>query len=255
MRCPLILVLGGTTEARALAEALAAMPGIKARLSLAGRTADPRPQPLPVVSGGFGGAEGLARYLAAERIDVLIDATHPFAARMSENAAAAAAARGIPLIALRRPEWRAEPGDRWTHVTGMAEAVTALGAAPRRVFLAIGRQQAPAFEAAPQHHYLLRSVDPVTLEVPSIDYLLDHGPFTLDGETELLLGHRIDVIVTKNSGGTATQAKLVAARRLGLPVIMVARQAPPAGVAEVGTVEEALACLAHRLAGAEKRGV
>ncbi|MGE5147122.1 MAG: precorrin-6A/cobalt-precorrin-6A reductase, partial [Candidatus Eiseniibacteriota bacterium] len=155
------LILGGTAEARALAGALAERRDLAVTLSLAGRTAEPLKQPVPVRSGGFGGAEGLADYLRAARIDVLIDATHPYAAAISANAAEAARAARIPLIALRRPPWTRVAGDMWTEAGTMEEAVTALGQAPRRVFLALGRKELHPFEAAPQHVYLVRSVDPV----------------------------------------------------------------------------------------------
>ncbi|SIQ98965.1 precorrin-6A reductase [Rhizobium sp. RU20A] len=255
-----ILILGGTTEARRLAERLAGLPDIEATISLAGRTAEPRPLPLPTRIGGFGGAEGLARYLKDEAIDLLIDATHPFAARMSINAAEASVGTGTPVFALRRTAWQPVAGDRWTSVTEIDAAVRALGETPRRVFLAIGRQEAHRFAAAPQHHYLIRSVDPVDppLSVPSANYILSAGPFTLEAETALFAGHAIDVIVTKNSGGEATAAKLAAARVLGIDVIMVERRLPPQ-VPTVETVEAALAAIAHRFGvpdvGSIKRGV
>ncbi len=260
MGAPRILILGGTTEARRLAERLAGTPSLDATISLAGRTAEPRALPLPTRIGGFGGAEGLAAYLKAEGIDLLIDATHPFAARMSVNAAEAAAKAATPLFALRRAPWQRQTGDRWMSVAEIDAAVAALGDTPRRVFLAIGRQEAHRFAAAPQHHYLIRSVDPVDppLGVPQADYILSAGPFTRAGETALLRDHAIDVIVTKNSGGEATAAKLEAARALGLEVVMVERRLPPE-VPTVETVEAALAEITHRLGvpglGPMKRGV
>src|SRR5262249_40345718 len=145
-----ILILGGTAEARALAGALAERTDVSVTLSLAGRTADPLPQCAPVRSGGFGGVEGLAAYLTAERVDALIDATHPYAAAISANAAEAARATAVPLLALRRPPWNRVAGDSWTEVGAMENAVTALAAAPRRVFLALGRKELRPFEAAPQ---------------------------------------------------------------------------------------------------------
>ena len=146
-----ILILGGTTEARRLAEGLARRHDLAVTLSLAGRTAHPVAQPVPVRIGGFGGAQGLADYLAAERIDALIDATHPYAAIIAANAARAAGAAGVPLLGLRRPPWMAVAGDRWIEVDDVAAAVRALGEAPRRVFLALGRNEIAAFETAPQH--------------------------------------------------------------------------------------------------------
>ena len=186
-------------------------------LSLAGRTAQPAAQPVPVRIGGFGGTEGLVRYLNSERIDALIDATHPFAATISRHAAEGCAAARVPILAVRRAAWTAVPGDNWIETGDMAGAVRALGASPRRVFLTVGRNEVAAFEAAPQHHYLVRSVDPVDppLNVPDAHYVVARGPFTETDEKMLLGEHRIETIVAKNSGGEATYAKIAAARALG----------------------------------------
>ena len=206
--------------ARALAEA-----GVDAVYSYAGRTEAPVAQPLPVRVGGFGGVAGLVAYLKAEGITHLIDATHPFAAQMSRNAVEACAVTGTPLIALEREPWQAAEGDRWTHVPDLGSAVAALGETPRRVFLAIGRQTLDAFSVAPQHHYLLRLVDPPTepLPLPRAEAVIARGPFTVEGDRALLADHQIEVIVAKNAGGTGAEAKLVAARELGLPVILIDR--------------------------------
>lgn len=251
-----ILILGGTTEARQLAAALADRSDCDLLLSLAGRTAEPMAQPVPTRSGGFGGSDGLASFLKAEKFNLLIDATHPFAARISQNAAVAAKETGIPFFALRRPGWERQPGDRWTGVSSVVEAAGVLGETPRRVFLAIGRQEAFHFESAPQHHYLIRSVDPVTppLGVPHARYLLATGPFRQEAERELLKNNGIEVIVAKNSGGSATYGKIAAARALGIEVIMVERQ-QPADVRTVGTVKEALGLVDHLFSPEMKRGV
>jgi precorrin-6A/cobalt-precorrin-6A reductase len=251
-----ILILGGTTEARDLAERLAGRTDIAVTLSLAGRTLDPAPQPVPVRAGGFGGVEGLAAYLRENAIDLLIDATHPFARQISANAVSASAATGVPLLRLERLGWDETEGDRWHRVGSMAEAVTALGDEPRRVLLAIGRQDARMFDAAPHHHYLVRSVDPVDppLAAPHVEYLLARGPFALEAEVELLKQHQIEVIVSKNSGGDATHGKIVAARILGLAVVLVER-AEGGGGHRAETVEDALALAAHLLDPARKRGV
>jgi precorrin-6A/cobalt-precorrin-6A reductase len=222
-----VLILGGTTEASAIACALAGDRRFAPILSLAGRTRAPAPAPIPWRSGGFGGAEGLAIYLRNQAIRALIDATHPFAARMKANAAQAATIAGVPRIAVLRPAWTVRPGDRWTRVADMPQAFAALGPAPRRVFLAIGRQELAAF--GPPHAYLVRSIDPpdpATLP-QGATAIAARGPFTEDAECALLAAHRIEVLVTKNAGGDATAAKLAAARHLRLPVIMVARPAPP----------------------------
>ncbi len=248
--------MGGTAEARDLAARLAERADLAVTLSLAGRTLDPAPQPVPVRSGGFGGVEGLAAHLRDEAVDLLIDATHPFAKRISANARAAGAAAGIPLLRLERLGWEEAEGDRWTRVASIAGAVAALGEAPRRVFLAIGRQEAKAFDAAPQHHYLVRSVDPVDppLAAPDVEYLLARGPFAVEAEVALLGDRRIDVVVSKNSGGEATQGKIVAARILGLPVVLVERAATGDGH-RAETVEDALRLADHLLGAFRKRGV
>ena len=236
-----VLVLGGTTEAAALSAKLADRAGIGAILSLAGRTTNPRPSPLPTRSGGFGGAEGLARWLTEHQIDAVVDATHPFAAMMSRNAAAACRRLGLPLLGLRRPPWQAQPGDRWIEVATMADVVPVLGPAPRRVFLTIGRLELAPFAAAPQHFYLVRSIEPIGdgLPVPRVKTLRARGPFDEAGEQMLLASEQIDIIVTKNSGGSATYAKIAVARALGLPVIVVARPEKPV-IAAVASVAAAL---------------
>jgi precorrin-6A/cobalt-precorrin-6A reductase len=251
-----ILILGGTAEARELAGALADRKDLAVMLSLAGRTAQPLKQPVPVRVGGFGGAEGLADYLRAEGIDVLIDATHPYAAAISVNAVEAARSAKVLLLALRRPAWRQVAGDIWTEVDTMEDAVKALGEAPRRVFLALGRNELRPFEAAPQHVYLVRSVDPVDppLAVPHAIYLTARGPFSEEEDRALLERHRIEVIVAKNSGGEATYGKIAAARALHLPVIMLKRPALPK-TESVTTVEEVLVWLDHAVTFSTARGV
>jgi precorrin-6A/cobalt-precorrin-6A reductase len=251
-----ILILGGTTEARQLAGRLARRADLAITLSLAGRTAAPAPQPVPVRIGGFGGAAGLARYLASENVDALIDATHPYAAQISANAAAAAKHTGTPMLALRRPAWAAIAGDRWIEVDDVTSAVRELGDTPHHVFVALGRKEIEPFVAAPQHHYLVRSVDPVEppLAVPHAVYITGRGPFEETDERALLERHRIDIIVAKNSGGAATYGKITAARALGLPVIMLRRPAM-LGVEAVETVDGAVAWLDHALALATARGV
>ena len=210
--------------ARALADA-----GVAAVYSYAGRTGAPVAQPLPVRVGGFGGVAGLVDYLRAEGITHVVDATHPFAAQMSRNAVEACAEADVPLIALEREPWLAGKGDRWTHVADLDGAVVALGDAPRRVFLAIGRQNLSAFAGAPQHHYLLRLVDQPTdpLPLPRAEAVIARGPFDVAGDRALLKNHRIGVIVAKNAGGAGAEAKLVAARELGLPVVLIDRPLVP----------------------------
>lgn len=251
-----ILILGGTTEARQLAGALAARERAEVMLSLAGRTASPRDQGVATRIGGFGGAEGLARYISDEAIGMLIDATHPYADRISVNAHRAARDTGVPFLALRRAPWEAQPGDRWTEVETIAEAAQALGAEPARVFLALGRKDIAPFATAPQHAYLIRSVDPIDppLPVPDAAYVTARGPFSAAEDRALLERHRIGIVVSKNSGGDASYGKIAAARELGIPVVMVRRPALPAAPS-VETVEEALAWCDHALTVAAMRGV
>ncbi|MEO0820837.1 MAG: cobalt-precorrin-6A reductase [Pseudomonadota bacterium] len=251
---PNLLILGGTSEASALARRLAplvARAALRATLSYAGRVVRPAAQPLPVRIGGFGGAEGLAAYLRAERVTHLVDATHPFAARMSANAVAGAAAAGVPLIALTRPEWVAGPGDRWIRAASVEAAAEMLAEGPlaapaRAVFLATGRQQLAAFAAAGQHRYLVRVVDPPEgpVPLPRCEVVLARGPFDAAGDTALMRAHGIETVVAKNAGGIAAVAKLAAARALGLPVIMIDRPALPER-AEAATPEAVLAWLGH----------
>jgi precorrin-6A/cobalt-precorrin-6A reductase len=224
-----ILILGGTGEASALARSLAGRSDLSLVLSLAGRTTAPKAEPVPTRLGGFGGAEGLARYLAAEGVDRLIDATHPFAATISANAARAAALTGVRLLAIRRPPWYRGAGDLWNEVDTMEQAVAALGSEPRRVFLTIGRQEAGAFAAAPQHRYLARTVEPLgdLLPVPHLTALEARGPFDADSEVALMRANAIEIVVSKNSGGAATYGKIAAARGLAIPVIMVRRPEKP----------------------------
>ena len=226
-----LLILGGTSEASALARALAGMNGIEAILSLAGRTQHPDAFPVATRIGGFGGAAGLAQYLATEGINAVIDATHPFAAQISANAAAACAAAQAPLAVFSRAAWAPAPGDRWSEVADMAAAVAALGAAPRRVFLTVGRLSLGAFAAAPQHYYLVRTIEPLdaAVQLPRLRHIRAQAPFTPEAETALMRAEKIDCLVSKNSGGSAGEAKLAAARALQLEVIMVRR--PPPGPA------------------------
>jgi precorrin-6A/cobalt-precorrin-6A reductase len=238
-----ILLLGGTAEASHLARALAAA-GKDAVFSYAGRTDSPVAQPLPMRVGGFGGVAGLVDYLRAARIGAVVDATHPFAAQMSRNAIEACAQAKVPLLGLERLPWVAGEGDRWTHVSSMEAAVAALPDAPARVFLAIGKQNLALFAAKP-HHYLLRLVDaPEAKPLPDCTVVLARGPFEADGDKALMLQHNISTVVAKNAGGAGAKAKLIAARALGLPLILIDRPTlPKRGV--VGSVAEVMAWLDH----------
>ena len=251
-----MLILGGTTEARLLGERLAARGDLDVTLSLAGRTASPVPHAVPLRIGGFGGSAGLAAYLVKDRIAALIDATHPYAAIISQNAAAAAARTGVPFMTLRRPPWTAVAGDRWTPVDGVSQAVHAIGEKPRRVFVALGRNELDAFAGTPRHFYLIRSVDPVAppLPLPQVCYVTARGPFDEASDRALMETHGIDVVIAKNSGGSAGYAKIAAARALGVEVILVRRPAASAAPA-VETMDAAIAWLDLALTSTAARGV
>ena len=234
---PHVLILGGTTEARELAAVLAGRPGVRVTTSLAGRVARPGAIAGEVRVGGFGGAEGLAEWLRQEHVDTLVDATHPFARAITANAARAAALTGVPSLVLRRPGWRPGPQDRWHLVDSLDEAARSLPGLGRRVFLTTGRMELTAFAHLTDLHFVVRSVEPPEPPMPPhTEVLLARGPFTVEGESTLLRDHRIDVLVTKDSGGAATAAKLTAARELALPVVVVRRPPLPAGVTEVPDV-------------------
>lgn len=251
-----VLILGGTSEASALAKACADAGLSGLLLSLAGRTSAPRAQPVPTRVGGFGGADGLIRFIRETGVSALVDATHPFAARISYNAALAVKETGVPALAYRRPEWPRQPGDRWVEVDSVAASVEALGAAPRRVFLTVGRLELAHFAAAPQHAYLVRTIEPVgdALPVPDLTVIEARGPFSEADESKTLADHRIELLVTKHSGGDATYGKIAAARALGLPVVMV-RRPPPADMAATGALDEAVAFVAAHAGGSTERGV
>ncbi|MFJ8934876.1 cobalt-precorrin-6A reductase [Streptomyces sp. NPDC102365] len=235
-----VLILGGTTEARRLAGLLHGTPGLALTSSLAGRVANPRLPPGEVRVGGFGGAEGMAGWLREHAVDALVDATHPFAGTISSNAASAAALAQVPLLALRRPGWVPVEGDAWHEAGSLEAAARLLPGLGRRVFLTTGRMGLAAFAHLDDLWFLVRSVDAPEPPFPArMEVLLDRGPFTLDGERELLRRHRVDVLVTKDSGAAATAPKLTAAREAGVPVIVVRRPPAPEGVPEVTTPEAA----------------
>lgn len=242
-----VLVLGGTGQARRLVAALHGRPEFTVTSSLAGRVAVPALPQGDVRIGGFGGVGGLVAWLRRHGTDMVVDATHPFAVRMTENAVAACTVAGVPLVLLRRAGWTAGPGDRWHRVPDAASAAAALPAWAERVFLTTGRGDLAAFAALDRHWFLLRSVDPPPPPLPArCAVIRARGPFTADAERELLREHHIDVLVTRDSGGEMTAAKLVAARELGVPVVMLDRPPVPAAPA-VSTVEEAVCWLEDRL--------
>ncbi len=236
---PTLLILGGTGEGFALAEAAVErlggeIAGLRVITSMAGRVATPRLPAGELRVGGFSradcsGSEGLAHYLRDQAVAAVIDATHPFAARMGWNAAAACAQAGVPLLRLERPAWQPGPEDRWEQVSDWPAAAEALRGRAHRVFLTVGRQELAPFTALDDIWFLIRSVEApdASLTFARRELLLARGPFHLEDERALLRDHRIDTIVCKNSGGTATDAKLTAAREQGIRVVMLARPARP----------------------------
>lgn len=229
-----VLILGGTGDARRLATLLVGAHDVVS--SLAGRVRSPLLPPGEVRIGGFGGVDGLVAYLPG--FDAVIDATHPFAARMTANAVEACERAGVPLAVLRRPGWDEVPGDRWLRVPSPAAAAEALPPG-RRVFLTTGVRDLDAFAACDQW-FLIRCVDPPSVPLPPrSSVLLARGPFHYADELALLRGHAIDVVVTKDSGGSATYPKLAAARTLGLPVLVITRPPTPPSAYLVGTPEAA----------------
>jgi precorrin-6A/cobalt-precorrin-6A reductase len=250
-----VLILGGSAEASRLARELANDSGIDAVLSYAGRTENPTPPPIAWRVGGFGGTDGLADYLRAENIARVVDATHPFAAQISAHVVAACAVAAVPLLALERAPWQRTPGDRWIEVDDLKAAAEALGAAPRRVFLGIGRVHLQTFAAHSQHVYLVRLVDPprAPLPLPDAEVIVARGPFDRAGDRAMLTNFRADIVVARNAGGDYASAKIEAARDLALPVVMVRRSFIPAR-AKVETVAEVLRWLGHDKTPAE-RGV
>lgn len=244
-----LLILGGTGDAAALAEAAVAR--FRGRLevtsSLAGRTRDPRPLPGEVRFGGFGGADGLARHLEARAVDMLVDATHPFAAHISANARRACRRAGVPRLILRRPPWTPRDGDRWTDAGDALEAKARVRAFGRRTFLALGSGELAAFRGLGGVPLVVRVAEPPARPpIPGCEVVVGRGPFAEADERRLLRRHRIGLVVSRNSGGEAGYGKIAAARALGLPVVMIAR--PPAEPGEaVETVEEAVGWIAGRL--------
>lgn len=240
-----VLILGGTTEGRALAAALSCgaggAPRMRVTSSLAGRVADPALPVGDVRIGGFGGVEGLAGWLRAHGVTAVVDATHPFAATMTDHAAQACSRTGVPLLRLQRPGWTAGPKDDWRRVPTLAAAARAVDEMGQRAFLTIGRQEVAAFRDV-SAWCLIRAIEAPDPPLPTRhEVLLARGPFDLAGETATLAAHRIDVLVSKDSGGAATAAKLTAAATAGIPVVLVDRPPLPAGVPTAGTVDEAVA--------------
>jgi precorrin-6A/cobalt-precorrin-6A reductase len=243
-----VLILGGTGDAAVIATKIAEIPGVDAIASFAGRTRQPVTLKTTSRTGGFGGASGLANYLRQEQIDFLIDATHPFAAQISFNAAKAADECNIPRLMLLRPAWEMVAGDNWIEVESNQAAANILPGLAERIFLTIGRQELSIYADLKDIWFLMRMIDPPepNLPIPPGKLLLERGPFSLESERSLLQEYQIGAIVSKNSGGDATYAKIIAARELKIPVVMVQRPSVPEGE-KVSDVESTLCWVRNRL--------
>lgn len=255
MSKPNILLLGGTTEAREIAEMLAQCPNMNATLSLAGATTVPGRYALPTRVGGFGGIEGLRSYLIDKRINLLVNATHPYADRMWVNAITAAEQAGVPLVVFHRPEWTPVEGDCWSYSNNVDAAVKKLRRMRvRKVFLPLGRKELAKFEAAPKHRYLIRAIEAfeTPLKLPNATYLKARPPFTKAAEIALMRKHEIDLMIIKNSGGSATYAKIAAARELGIETIVI-RRPHEADVPHCRTVAQTMSSIAEQLGHVKKR--
>lgn len=243
-----LLLLGGTREAVELARTLDGHPGIETTYSLAGRTRWPAPIPGAVRTGGFGGPRGLEAYLRDAEIGIVVDATHPYAETISAHAAGACRRASVPRLVLHRPPWSRGPGDRWIDAADAASAARALPGLGRCVLLAVGSGGVEPFRHVPGMRFIVRAVEPpaTALDMERFEVMIARGPFDFDSEHSLLKSHAIDVLVSKNSGGDVSRAKLDAARALGLPVVMIARPPPPPGE-RVGSVAEARAWIEARI--------
>lgn len=254
-----VLILAGTGEGRHLAEDLSQDERYRVCVSIAGLTRKPIPTSVKQRVGGFGGADGLADFLKQENVDVLVDATHPFAANISKNAVEASTLAGCPLLRVARKPWEKRPGDIWQPVATLDAAVAKLPREDARVFLSVGRQSLQPFAVKPQHHYLIRVIDPpdVPAQMVKHEIVVGLGPFSVAEDVALFQKHRIDLVVTKNSGGAATQSKIDAARELKIPVVIVDRPVlPDANVGEtVCSVSEAIDWLGAHHASLIKRSV
>lgn len=250
-----VLLLGGTSEGNALASRLADDARFQPLLSLAGRTAAPKLPDVAMRSGGFGGAEALAAFITDQAFDVVIDATHPFAAEISANAVDACRASGATLISLERPAWEDQSSDDWRRFQSVEAAIAALPDTPTCVFSALGRQSAPLLAAAPHHRYVIRVVDAISPpDLPDFVIIAERGPFRTDDDVALFRAHGVQIILAKNAGGAAAISKIEAARALGLPVFMVDRPAMPERPV-VASVDDAWGALLRHHASSAERGV
>jgi len=251
-----VLILGGTGEAFALAQRLAGIPELAVITSLAGRTREPKLPPGEVRVGGFGGVDGLVAYMKENAVTRLINATHPFAATISENALAAHKESGVPMLRLLRPAWQKQPDDTWIAAANVERAAGICRWLGKRLLLSVGSQEIAAFADLPRAHFFVRMVDPPETPLPllSAEAIVAKGPFALADERRLLLEREIDLIITKNSGGDATYGKIAAARALGIEVVMIRRPALP-DVPSAETVDALAAMVDHLFDPVAERGV
>ncbi len=240
-----LLLLGGTREAREIATALAGEAGITVVTSLAGRTRTPLRPPGALRVGGFGGIDGLVAWLREAEIDFVLDATHPFARRISAHVREACRRLRLPHLRLERPPWRAEEGDRWLEMPDLDAALTVLPRFGRRVFVNLGRQEVARLATCPECRFLLRVVEPLPELPGNVEMVAGRPPYTVAGDRALLARCGIQALLVRNSGGQGAYPKLVAARQLGLPVVMIARPAPLAGDHLVSAEAAIAAVLAH----------
>ncbi|MEM7726589.1 MAG: cobalt-precorrin-6A reductase [Cyanobacteria bacterium P01_A01_bin.45] len=236
-----LLILGGTGEASKLAIQAINIPNLNVELSVAGSTSGAGNQPGVTRVGGFGGVSGLIEYLRDRSIDILVDATHPFAAQISTHGYIAAKELDIPRLMLIRPSWKKLPSDNWVEVNNIQEAVNILGEKSQRVFLTVGRKQLPHFSQLPNIWFLMRLIEPPQNNhiIPRGLMIFEKGSFNLNNELQLLSKYQIDTVVSKNSGGDATYPKIAAARSLGVKVVMINRPPLPTGE-KVTTIQEVI---------------
>lgn len=241
-----VLILGGTGEARELARSLSSDPRYFPVTSLAGLTREPEMIAGETRTGGFGGVKGLAQFIAEQDIDVVVDGAHPFAAQISTNAVEACASSGVPCLRLERPRWEAQGGDEWTVVDDVGAAAFAIPP-EAHAFVTVGRQEIGTFFSRDDISLLARMIERPNVTIPgNAEIMLARPPFTVEQEKTLMLARGISLLVTKNAGGEATYAKVEAARRLNLPVIMIARPKKPPALT-VSSSEEMLSLIGETI--------
>lgn len=242
-----LLILGGTEDALALARALRDVPGLAVTTSLAGRTGEPVVPAGEMRTGGFGGLGAMCHWLSASGITLVVDATHPFAIRISTRAALACGELGLPLLRLERPSWAPRKGDRWLMVRDLAEALAVLPRLAQRVFAVIGRREIERLGSVPEVGFVARSIEPPSDLPANVEWIAGRGPFARAEEEALLRRHGIEAVLCRASGGRGGYAKIEAARALQLPVVMLQRPPPPPDVPTAANVADVVAWLDRTL--------